>query len=100
MNRPKLEDYKLKNEWEYSGKYVTDLEQYCDELEKEIKRLNSFIDDREVETTSMIEVYRRTLNKAEWSLQSLMGDKGIYIELGYEELYFPTFEELRKWIEE
>lgn len=37
--------------------------------------------------------------KALWSLSELMGDKGIYISLGYEDLYFPSFEELRKWIE-
>ena len=33
MNRPNIEDYKLAGGG-YSQKYITDLEKYCNELEK------------------------------------------------------------------
>lgn len=38
--------------------------------------------------------------KSLWALSELMGDNGIYISLGYKDLHFATFEELRKWIED
>ena len=38
MNKPNIEDYKLKDGG-YSQKYITDLEKYCNELEHEFKVL-------------------------------------------------------------
>ena len=36
MKRPNIEDYKLKDDG-YSQKYITDLEKYCNYLERTIK---------------------------------------------------------------
>ena len=38
MNKPNIEDYKLKDGG-YSQKYITDLEKYCNELEHELEVL-------------------------------------------------------------
>lgn len=38
MKKPNIEDYKL-NDSEYSQKYITDLEKYCNGLEHEFKVL-------------------------------------------------------------
>lgn len=67
MNRPKLEEYWNDGAFDHVNDYLDYLEgieKYCDELEQEIKNLNNFSDEREVETTSMFEVYGRALDKA------------------------------------
>lgn len=100
--------------------YFVALEEYCNRLENERGKTSDIINeirkekyeaeekleaqyranDILIEELNKGESTQRKLNKALWALHEQMGDKGIYIELGYEELYFPTFEELRKWIEE
>lgn len=44
MNRPNIEDYKLKDDG-YSQKYITDLEKYCNELEKALDKASKILEE-------------------------------------------------------
>lgn len=88
MNRPNWKDSFPKALVYVKDNYVKELEEYCNEVELDnnyLRLING--------------AYEKALNKSLWALNDLMGDKGIYISLGYKDLYFASFEELSKWIE-
>ena len=44
MKRPNIEDYKL-NDGGYSQKYITDLEKYCNQLEKALDKASKILEE-------------------------------------------------------
>lgn len=65
MNRPKRDDYKI-SEYEYSGTYVIDLENYCDELEEWLIFTKSVaeVNQESADKAEILEVENEKLNKA------------------------------------
>ena len=44
MNKPNIEDYKLAD-GRYSQKYITDLEKYCNQLEKALDKASKILEE-------------------------------------------------------
>lgn len=106
MNRPLYFDRKFRDtakETMPKEDYITSINNYCDSLEKYCDELEEKLIKRaeiEIQMKIYYEKFKNRYLKSLWALSELMGDKGIYIRLGFKDLYFATFEELRKWIED
>lgn len=96
MNRPARKDYHGRSgKIFFTEKYIKELEEYSENLEQ-----RCLSDEWELACLDKdCKKIENKYQKALWALSELMGDKGIYVSLGYRDLYFPSFEELRKWIE-